>query len=82
MSDPVIVQMDVVQAELDEFRAIYTSEHPPPEPVPEVIRIKPGDDADAAFKQCLSESKSLAAAPGEISGELGRCPTTTTGMSW
>ena len=64
-SDPVIVQMDAVQAELDELRAIYTSEHPPPEPVPEVIRIKPGDDADAAFKQCLSESKSLAAAPGE-----------------
>ena len=62
-SDPVIVQLDVVQAELDELREIYTREHPAPEPVPEVIRIKPGDDAQAAFERCLAESKSLAMAP-------------------
>ena len=51
-SDPVIVQMDVVQAELDELREIYTREHPPtePEPATEVIRIRPGDDAEAAFR--------------------------------
>lgn len=58
-------KIDAVQSALDELKAQYERENPQAPPAPDVIRVKPGEDADAAFLQALADNKNLLLYPGE-----------------